>query len=223
LVELIDRANRHESAPGLSSNWLERYVTNPTAKHAYAARAGVLVGAWKTVLYANLMGATLPKSLSGSGAVAKAIREEVTDAQERLAVYARLRRVIDELHESLSAWHDWIDTVYAHDPKVSSPHRDGGRAVKNAVGQTYHWREVPAKEVWRRKAQLAAHLLQGAEASLVLNLITLGPAYGFEVLANMHDGIVTMGEVPAEAVERASEMAGITRGDLVELTEKPYK
>lgn len=224
LIELFDEANRHPAAPqpALDAGWMVRYVSDRDAKHAYAARVGISANTWKTCICAVLMGAWLAKDIETSeGDLAKAFRADpaCSTPESLLACWGRFREALGPFYGELERWRVWLDEVYAADPHHSGPHRSGGRWVRNAAGETYHWtthdrasnKRVPPHE---RRAQLAAHLLQGKEAAFILYLILLAPSYGYVVIAHEHDGVVTIGEVPAEAMERARELSGVRRADL---------
>jgi hypothetical protein len=229
IIELFDEANAHARPPKrrgrtapLQTEWIRRYVADPQAKASYAGAVGVEVGTWKTAICAVMMGGTLARDPAQSdGAVAKAVlADPACSTPESLkAVWTRLRGALGVFYVELHRWHVWIDTVCAHDPATSGPHRDGKgvRWVRNAAGETYRW--DPNEEAHVRRAQLAAHLLQGKEQAFVLRLITLGHAFGYEVIAHEHDGAVTLGEVPQEAVARARELSGVQRAELVQ---KPF-
>jgi hypothetical protein len=64
----------------------------------------------------------------------------------------------------------------------------------------------------RRK--LAAYFLQGQEAGFIHHLTILSKKYNFTVLSNQHDGLVTQGEIPAEAVIEASQLSGLKYAQL---------
>jgi hypothetical protein len=67
--------------------------------------------------------------------------------------------------------------------------------------------------------RLAAFLLQGSEAAFIFALTALAGQFGYVVLANEHDGLVTVGEIPAQAVALARHLSGL---DSAKLTEKPF-
>ena len=47
--------------------------------------------------------------------------------------------------------------------------------------------------------------MQGQEAAFIHRLTTILPDYDVVPISNEHDGIVTLGMVPTEAIERARE------------------
>lgn len=228
LLELFEEASAAENGPDrpFDGSWVEAYVAEPVPGEpkpkVWAAEAvGISVDTWKTCLYAVLMGASLESTVHEStGAVAAALRADAAcQTPETLeAAWARLKSYLGPFYKELRRWHSWLDKTYAQDKAASGPHRGGGRWVRNAAGETYHWlKDTPGH---KRKSQLAAHLLQGREASYVLNLITLAPKHGYTVIANMHDGVITIGEISESAMAAASALAASTRA-VLEI--KPYK
>lgn len=218
LISLFREANAHKNppVPALDPSWLEDYVTEEQAKHRRAARVGLTVDSWKTVLSAILCAASLGPSVARSkGEVARCVREECSTPEAAEQVWAALREEVGPIYRELQRWHRWLDEVYAHDPDTSTAARgkavagrSGCRSVRNAAGET--WLRDPAEPDHSRRARLAAHILQGREQSFILPLIAGSGAHGFEVLANEHDGVVTLGPIPPEAMNEALRIAGLT-------------
>jgi hypothetical protein len=105
-----------------------------------------------------------------------------------------------------------------------------GWKMDNASGVSFY------PDTWdeghERETKAMAWFLQGLEAAFIHSLTILSKArpfdvaYGFKVVANEHDGLITDGEIPgvageeeSEIVERAREMSGFHRA---ELKEKPF-
>lgn len=203
----------------LDPAWLDDYARRPGAKDAYAKAVGVSVDTWKTALCAVLMGARLPSPGQGArsdGAVVRALREEGGELWTEDGLEGGLRRLRDALGPlpgELRRWHRWLDDHARSLPNVGG----GDRLVPNAAGERYRW--SPSHPEHRRRAELAAHLLQGREAAFVLNLILQAERHRFRVLSHEHDGLVTLGAVPRAAVEAAKAAAGVAR---VVLVEKPF-
>jgi len=63
---------------------------------------------------------------------------------------------------------------------------------------------------------LSAFLLQGIEARFIFTLIDLSSKYGYQVLGNEHDGLVTMGMIPQLAIEEAKELTGLNKLELID-------
>ena len=83
----------------------------------------------------------------------------------------------------------------------------------NAAGSRLRIEDVRKRKLAR---VLAAFILQGREARLIHELTVLSEHYGFQPIANMHDGLVTIGEIPEVAVLEAVRRAGVPDAELVE-------
>ena len=206
---------------GIDPAWLVAYISDPMAKHKAAEAVGVPVSAWKTMLYALLMGARVPspaQAFKSKGEIAEAIRAAVPPG-EFGATYGRFLGHTAGLREALAEWHAWLIDEFAAETAWKNP-ADGKRYVTNAVGAKVALEDLGAK-TWKLKAQLAAFLLQGLEAALMHTLAASGDEYGFRVLSLEHDGLVVAGDVPPEAVEAAARAAGVPT-ELVALVEKAF-
>jgi len=218
LVELFEEAN--ELAGGsldrrpLDASWVEKYVANPMAKEEWAGRVGVEVDTWKTALIMLLMGATLPEDPGASrGEFVRVLRADPAcrDPESFAESYDLARAALLPFYRELRRWHKWLDTEFVQRLGVNSP---AGRVVKNAAGESYLW--DLNRKTHERRAELAAHMLQGKERAFILTLLTLAPKYGFEPVADEHDGLVVLGEITNEAVEEAKRLSGVRRAVLVE-------
>ncbi len=59
------------------------------------------------------------------------------------------------------------------------------------------------------KRELAAFVLQGQEAAFIHHLTILSVEFDFVVVANEHDGLITIGDIPVAAMEKAGELSGL--------------
>lgn len=198
LVDLLAEA-------GLPTNWLEEYLVTP--KECYAALAGLSVDVWKTCLYAAFMGAELPEPswLHLSRGEVRRVLLEAVGEEGLLAAYSRFYEVVKPFYEkSLKPWHRHLSGGWLEENARVG--RGGKKYVRNAVGMTLCVSEYRSSELPRK---LAAFLLQGKEAHFIHTLTVLSHRYGFIVVANEHDGLVTLGEIPEEAVEEARKRTGM--------------
>jgi hypothetical protein len=206
LIELLSRA-------GFDASWLQGYVNTPEAKHVYAKQAGVSTDTWKSILYALFMGATLPQDILRSrGDVRKTLEAEVGGCHLETA-YAQLHNILGPLyHDVLKPWRghligSWLEAN-------ADPGYAGKRYVKNAAGVPFCIDDV--RNPYELKKKLAAFLLQGREAAFIHTLTGYADEYGFRVISNEHDGVVTIGAIPQEAIERAKCKLDMDYVDLVE-------
>ena len=108
-------------------------------------------------------------------------------------------------------WHRWLVDVWV--PQNAYAGHGGKRYVKNATGMTLCVDDMKPRKLG---STLAAFILQGREARYIHELTLLSERYGFRVIGNEHDGIVTVGEVPDEAAREAAEASGMAFAVLVQ-------
>lgn len=204
---------------GLNTDWLEQYVV--ADKQQYADFVGIEVETWKECLCAVMMGAYIPNHIIESdGSVSRYLKQDELlqgsnlDASVETA-YAKLRQVTAPLKEQLDCWHEWLLNVYV--PKhCTYSHRNC--YLKNATGKTLNLTALP-KQRHIVKSVVAAFLLQGQEAGFIHNLTLQAKDYGFEVLSNQHDGLVTLGTIPQSAVRACRPL---TETCDVVMVQKPF-
>lgn len=92
--------------------------------------------------------------------------------------------------------------------------RGKGWVMRNHAGITFCPYDYEEGHVRRSKAM--AWYLQGLEASYVHATTILSNEYDYDVIANEHDGCITIGEVPEEAKARAQKLSGYHDAKLVE-------
>ncbi|PAP79216.1 hypothetical protein B1759_12760 [Rubrivirga sp. SAORIC476] len=206
------------SDAGIDTSWLDTYLS--ADKQMYADRAGLTVDTWKAIFYALVMGAHLPNSLYHSDGAVKwgfydefgvSTKDEII-GPELSPVFASAadalkdtREVLQPFSARVKEWHRYLEEEWV--PQNAEPNRTG-RLVRNALQMKFHWtREIgdERENIREAKRKLAAFLLQGKEAAFIHRLTTILPDYGVVPISNEHDGIVTLGVVPPEAIERARE------------------
>lgn len=123
-----------------------------------------------------------------------------------------------------------LEYTFNRSPQKNSPNKpeskEQRRIFRNACGLDLVLGPVRDAELYfdhprQREAvkrKLAAHVLQAREAQFIHSLTALGPKYGFRPMANEHDGLITMGEIPQDAVEEAAANC-LVEGPI--LVEKP--
>lgn len=155
-------------------------------------------------MYGLLMGASLPEpnnAAKSKGSIPGLIREAYAEAEFH-AGYKRLHDVLQPLSDTIKQWHDYL----AREANRRSV-RGRPRKLKNDIGCKFDMSE------WRTpfelRSQLAAHLLQGREAYFVGTLAVQAAKYGFVPIAHEHDGLVTLGEIPPQAIEETIAATGI--------------
>lgn len=223
----------------IDTSWLDDYLASD--KSLYADQVGISIPAWKSAFYSTVMGADLAPSLSfkkRNSAMADIFYDEfyapgrlfdrleagigkveglggpetIRQAEE---AYQRFREVVNPFHQQLRKWKEMLKaTLVDHHGK---PNR-AGRSVTNAVGVHMSWtREV--EESGSEKAalgKLAAFVLQGKEAAFIHRLTAALPEHQVMPISNEHDGLVTLGAIPAGLIDRVREQENMPYAELVE-------
>jgi hypothetical protein len=180
--------------------WLEEYVNDTGKRDEYARIVGVSVDTWKTCLYSILMTGYVPTNIEWKDSpVVDALAEEIVDVIELRAALGRLRAVLKPLTTGLKLWHRIIESQVKREGRAS-----------NMFGI-----QRPASE-FDKTSKIAAHILQGSEAYFIHLVTVLSWKYGFEPIANEHDGLITIGKIPDEAVREAQRLTGLHCLDLRE-------
>ena len=207
LIELLTEA-------GIDASWLQQYVDTPKAKHTYARKVNISTDAWKSILYALFMGAALPQDIEASeGDIRKTLMGEV-DPNQLSTTYSQLYDVVAPLYnDALKPWRKHLIGPWLQENSYTGG--PGGRVyVKNAVGVRFRVDDVP--NPYELKKKLAAFLLQGREAAFIHKLTALSAQYDFQVISNEHDGLVTIGPIPDQAIERAKTTQDMPYVEFVE-------
>lgn len=205
---------------GIDASWLIDYKNNSEAKYEYAKEVGVSVSCWKNMLCALIMGARLikfnkkniEKLNKKEGAILDYLSKEYEDLNELAEAFQRFSKAVKPLNDSLVKWHNYLIDVYVPLSKVKYGKYE---YITNATGIKLNITELFKNKSWKIKAVLAAYILQGQEASFIHNLTLLGHKYDYKVIANEHDGVVSIGFIPDEAVKEASNLSGLENAKLV--------
>jgi hypothetical protein len=196
--------------------WLDEYLADPEAKTRYAAIVGLSQATWKVSLLSAMFGGLRGGYLIGDGRgvseAIEAVRAEKGEGESGRATWARVRA---ELGPLATASAQLARHLSATLPETAT--KGGGAYVVNAVGAKLYTRGVKATK--KGAGCLLAHVLQGREARYIHALCALSERYGFAVLSHEHDGLVTKGDVPPDAMAEAARVAEM--GD-AELVVKPF-
>lgn len=205
---------------GLDTTWLENYKNDKQAKYNYAAQIGISVDTWKKCLCALLMGGYLPKKLSenSNAKITEYLIEEAEGDFIKASEYQyKLTQVVTPLMTEIAKWHEWLLSTYV---KKIGNYAAGKLYMTNPTGKSICIDDLPkGKDIWQRKAKVAAFVLQGQEAAFIHHLTILSLQYDYKVIQNEHDGVVSIGAIPDEAVKQASSFAGM---EYAKLEEKPF-
>lgn len=215
---------------GLDTTWIDAYLKEDKAE--YAKRAGVPVDVWKQCFYALCFGASL-RFAKGPNQQEWSFRTILIDyvnhhrmlSDERVIIPISVeadelfRRVKDELlpfSRVLNQYRRSLDELWV---LSNSTYCKSGRRIKNAAGV---FLDVKTYESWpgNRSKRLASFILQGVEAGFIHTLTASLSEHGVIPISNEHDGIVTIGEIPAQAIQDAQEACNTP---YLQLVEKPFE
>lgn len=187
---------------GIFCNWIETYMTEPGKRDELARYVGVSVDTWKKCLYAVLMTGHLPTHTNYKESPVIETLEKVTTSDTIDVTLQRLREALAPLVVDLKSWH-----------KIIKKECSETGYLTNALGITR------SKESFEKTAGMIAHILQGLEAYFIHTLTILADRYDFQPIVNEHDGLITIGAIPNEAMKEAQEAKGLR---CLELREKAF-
>jgi hypothetical protein len=185
-------------------------------------------GTAKLILIILLNGGNLPKRIGGKkksgqyrNSIVEALRRDKNIGDNELALrnaIKRVTKVCQPLVDGLEAWRNWIE--YDFIPNNTVKPKGGNVYIKNAGDSRLHLDDLPVPtkkgKNRKRRAILSTFFLQGMESHFVHILTALGVKYGYKVIANEHDGVICIGEIPQEAIEVAKRKSGFKYAELVE-------
>lgn len=227
---------------GLEAHHVRRYLERPSLRAEAAAFVGIEEKDFKKAFYPVLFGSPLLKpervtaervaGLRRRSKVVRVLWEAVwtsvvgtewsgeRDARGEISrrvgqTYERFYGVVAPVEAEVDPWRRYVVEKLAQETgtrwrgELLLPNRLGMRLNLSRI------RSVPA-----RQRRAAAHILQGREAMLVHDLTLRLLARGLPVVANEHDGLVVLGEVPAADFEAAKATVGLPGA---RLEEKPFE
>jgi hypothetical protein len=176
----------------LDSGVLADYVHNSMAKTKYAEASGISVPLWKQCFMSIYFGATLTKRGAPYGLFQNYFKErELLDKK-----FDQFLEVIRPFLEVRTVWNNYVKSLAAQSP-----------ILKNAVGLRLNTADYST-------SQISAFITQGLESAYIHHLTILSQEYGYQVLSNEHDGLVTVGVIPPEAMEKARQLTGFDLASL---------
>jgi len=196
----------------IDPTWLTQYFQKPDTATAYGEKLGISKDTFKRCLYATVMGAEFSNYRDPeSNSIYGALLDELEDEARAAAVMKDVHTELAAFKSGVDTWHDWL-MLSPNCPYVMSNRRE--RTLLNECDMEF--RLASEEDGGRRKRRAAAFILQGREAAYVHRLTLLAPKYGFTPISNQHDGLVTIGEIPAEAQEQAKTQSGFRYARLEE-------
>ena len=188
---------------GIECPWLETYLRNTGMRDEHAQYVAVSIDTWKKCLYTLLMTGYLPTNIKWQGSpIVEALAVEHPQPEALKGALSRFREVAKPLTRALNAWQK----------QIKATANESGKLI-NMLGIQ---RPIAS---FTKSAEMVAHVLQGMEAYFIHTLTTLSTRYGFEVIGNEHDGLITLNKIPEEAIRETQRLTGL---HCLELREKPF-
>ncbi|MGB3421317.1 MAG: hypothetical protein WBA52_12945 [Dolichospermum sp.] len=224
----------------IDTTWSTNYLDQD--KQVFADKVGISKDRWKECFLALVMGAFMKEKVTvedfapvkvitkvkgdlveTDAAPSKALfncfyEEALGDAELALSYYKKFYEVVRPLKASIDNWQDWLIKRYLVKHSV---YPRGVHKVINVTGASfdltpYKDAKGELKDVNTLKRKLSAFFLQGSEAGFIHHLTILSTTYEFRCINNQHDGLVTIGEIPQEAVDIARQRSGLRYAKLEE-------
>jgi hypothetical protein len=199
---------------GIECSWMNDYLNDSDLRNSYATAIGISPDAFKEAVIGVLMGSRLPRNGTDTAAsILQALQDGLPDgvySSERLeGIVSRFNETITPLKAALNLWHKAI---------MEKLKKEG--ILYNALNLSLTLEQVKNHAGGSKRGTIAAHILQGSEALFIHTLTTLADFYGFQVVGNEHDGLLTIGPIPSTAI---LETQRLTNLECLELREKPFK
>lgn len=189
---------------GLPRDWVEGYVHAANANEERAQALGMSKDAYKSCLYATIMGAGHVKHWKRrENKIFDRLLDECNGDETRARELAvKVYGALAPLKVEVAAWHEHL--LHGSCRHVDPIYK--ARTLKNACQQHFKLEGQRSDKLARRAA---AFVLQGQEGAFIHHLTALGSEHGFVPVNNQHDGLVVIGEIPQVAVDQAASLAGL--------------
>jgi hypothetical protein len=205
----------------LDYRWLTQYLNRD--KKDYADYVEVSVDCWKSLFLSLIMAAHLPtpdkvaeyielkQFEESTDSLLRYISEEADSIKDAIDKYTRFYKIVFPLKAELDKWHNWLLDTYV---PLSSVMAKGKQYISNKTGATfclsdYKRTDGKWKNIIELKRRLAPFFLQGNEAAFIHHLTWVSEHYGYQIISNQHDGVVSLGKIPQEAIDYARESSGL--------------
>lgn len=182
---------------GIDGAWVADHL-GPGVFEERAAALSLPKGLYKKCFFATVNGASHHWSDDDAGAIQEELLLHFQDKTVTRQKFGEVVSQLKPLKRIVDEWREWLLSP-------ACPHRKKTQRkgyILNAAGQ-----ELPlSHEDLEQKVN--AHILQGREAAFIHHLTVLSKKHGFTVVSNQHDGLVTLGKVPEEAMVEAGNLSG---------------
>jgi hypothetical protein len=207
-LAIIAQLCREEGQPLLA---LEEYIQTKDAKKDYARRAQMDVALWKACIIGVFYGAVLSKSKQCS------LYRQIWEAYEDAGVpYEEedIARCYDNFFNVglplIQAREQWLKILKE---KIVPRLKYKKDFIQNQVGCIML---IPDRWGAEELRQLSSFVCLGYESAFIHHLMTLHEQYGWVNRSIEHDGLVTQGAIPEEAVAKARNLSAFYEAYLEE-------
>ena len=189
---------------GIDDTWLGAHL-GPGLFEERADQLDLPKKLYKRLFFSTIMGAS-HIWLEGEhvGAIQEGLLEHYGTVKPARAKFGQVVNQLRPLKEAVGKWAEWL----INDPVC--PHRKQSQRreyLENASGQKYIIDRKRREQELKREG--AAHMLQGQEAAYIHHLTVLSKKHSFVPVSNQHDGLITLGAVPEEAMATAAKLSGL--------------
>jgi len=187
---------------GLDTSWLDTFIRDRGVGKAYAQMLGIPEEDFQQAFSAAVMGSYAEAAERPS--VYSILSWTFSGHAEVIKVFNQFLSLIAPLQ--LDQWHELLVNEYY---TFTGYKHKGKRFLYNPTGKRISIDQIPCAD---QPSELAAFVLQGQEAAFNHWICLLGFKYGYQVMSHEHDGAVTLGAVPQEAIEEAQASSGLKYG-----------
>jgi hypothetical protein len=171
------------------------------------------VDLWKQCLLSLFFGASTEKTIqvSSEQAITGSIYTDMVDWCQKNDTFSDpdtlFAHFLTVAQPFIDVRDTWLRLIQQQILPEETYRRKEKQYLENAVGKTM---AIPKKVTPQVLREVSAFLLQGLEAAFIYSLITLSDTYGYEVRSCEHDGLITWGTIPQEAVEMSMVKSGFS-------------
>lgn len=190
---------------GFDYNDIDLYVKDKSYRQTLADRIGIPVGLLKKLILILIFGGHDTIPIHESNSFKDTFFEYgYSDINEILKLHQSFKRVVRGIRDNIYRWYEDCETILNH-----HNHSRGNDRYYNGV-------TIVKKARLKKRKHISAFLLQGMEASFILELINQSDRklMDYYFISYEYDGLITFGEIPEKAIEYAKIVSGFSEAIL---------
>lgn len=197
---------------GIESKWIKNYFK--TNKQTIADELILNIDTFKSCLMAVIFGSDLiepeklTKKLISNNSILKYIDEYTDDFDVTFELYKNFYDYMLPLKNDIKLLKRWFWEVYI--PNNTYDYETGGLLVRNSCDMLVPLEDI--KGIGMDKFLI--FMLQGKEAHFIHQLTYELHRTKVKVISNQHDGLVTIGEIPLDAIKYAKDTTGLEKAEM---------